>query len=172
MRVSDQALISAADIAARVAELGRALTAEYDGRRPLLLGVLKGASLFFADLVRTLPIELEIDFVQARSYAGTRSTGSVALSRAEDLEVSGRHVIVIEDIVDTGHTATVLLERLRGLGPASLALCTLLDKPSRREVEIHPDYLGFTIENHFVVGYGLDHEGLYRNLPAVHVMEE
>ncbi len=172
MRVSEQPLITAGAIAARVVELGRELAAEYGGRRPLLLGVLKGASLFFADLARALPIELEIDFVQARSYKGTRSTGSVALSRAEDIEVTGRHVIVVEDIVDTGHTAAVLLARLRALSPASLTLCTLLDKPSRRETDVHPDRTGFTIENHFVVGYGLDYEGLYRNLPAVHVMEE
>ena len=171
MRVSDQPLISAAAIAARVGELGLEITADYTGKRPLLLAVLKGASLFLADLARELPIELELDFVQARSYAGTRSTGNVALSRAEDLEVTGRHVIVVEDIIDTGRTAAALLERLRGLSPASLALCALLDKPSRRVVEVRPDYTGFCINDHFVVGYGLDCDGLHRNLPAVHVME-
>jgi len=172
VRVSEQPMITAEAIAARVAELGCGLAAVYGGKRPLLLGVLRGAFPFFADLARAMPIELDIDFVQASSYRGTRSTGSVALSRAEDIEVTGRHVVVVEDIVDTGRTATVIMERLRGLGPASLALCALLDKPSRREVEIRPDYTGFTIENYFVVGYGLDYEGLYRNLPAVHVMEE
>jgi hypoxanthine phosphoribosyltransferase len=172
MRVSEQPLISAAAIAARVEELGRKMTADYENKCPLLLAVLKGASLFVADLARALPLELELDFVQARSYAGTRSTGSVSLSRAEDLEVAGRHVVVVEDIVDTGRTAAALLERIRQLSPASLALCALLDKPSRRVVDVHPDYTGFAIEDHFVVGYGLDYDGLHRNLPAVHVMEE
>ena len=172
MRVSEQPLITAEAIAARVEELGRELTVRYTGKRPLLLAVLKGASLFVADLARSLPMELELDFVQARSYAGTRSTGSVALSRAEDLEVTARHVIVVEDIVDTGRTVEALLERLRGLDPASLALCALLDKPSRRVVPVQPDYTGFSIDDHFVVGYGLDCDGLHRNLPAIHVMEE
>ncbi len=172
MRVSEQPLITAEAIAARVEELGRELTVRYTGKRPLLLAVLKGASLFVADLARSLPMELELDFVQARSYAGTRSTGSVALSRAEDLEVTARHVIVVEDIVDTGRTVEALLERLRGLDPASLALCALLDKPSRRVVPVQPDYTGFSIDDHFVVGYGLDCDGLHRNLPAIHVMEQ
>ncbi len=171
MRVSECPLIPAASIAARVSALGMKLGGDYDGRRPLLLGVLKGASLFLADLARAMPIDLELDFVHARSYAGDRSTGSVALSRAEDMAVRGRDVIVVEDIIDTGRTAGALLERLRELGPASLALCALLDKPSRRVVEIEPDYTGFSIEDHFVVGYGLDYDGLHRNLPAIHVME-
>jgi hypoxanthine phosphoribosyltransferase len=171
MRVSERPLISAAAVAARVEALGCEMAGDYAGKRPLLLAVLRGASLFVADLARALPIELELDFIQARSYAGTRSTGSVALSRAEDLEVTGRHVIVVEDIVDTGRTAAALLERLHGLSPASLALCALLDKPSRRVVEVHPNYTGFSIDDHFVVGYGLDCDGLHRNLPAIHVME-
>ena len=171
MRVSEQPLITAAAIAARVAELGRQIAGDYHGKRPLLLAVLRGASLFVADLARALPMELELDFIQARSYAGTRSTGSVALSRAEDLEVTDRHVIVVEDIIDTGRTAAALLERLHGLSPASLALCALLDKPSRRVVQVHPDYTGFSIDDRFVVGYGLDCDGLHRNLPAIHVME-
>ena len=171
MRLSEQPLITAASIAARVEGLGMKLGGAYDGRRPLLLGVLKGASLFLADLARAMPIELELDFVQARSYVGDHSTGTVSFSRAEDLAVRGRDVIVVEDIIDTGRTAAMLLERIRSLSPASLALCALLDKPSRRVVEIQPDYTGFSIDDHFVVGYGLDFDGLHRNLPAIHVME-
>ncbi len=172
MKLSRQPLISAAAIAERVRGLGAELADEFRGKRPLVLGVLNGAALFTADLVRAMDIDLEIEFIHARSYAGTESTGRVILSRAEDLRVTGRSVLLVEDIVDTGRTLAALLERLRGQDPSSVTLCSLLDKPSRRIVPVQPDFTGFTIDDLFVVGYGLDYNEHYRNLPDIRLVAE
>lgn len=171
MLLNPEPLISAERIAARVAELAAQIRADYAGRRPLLLGVLKGAAFFTADLARALEMDVDLEFVRARSYVGSRSGGDVSVSRMDDLKIAGRHVLLIEDIVDTGRTLSLLCGRLLDCEPASLALCTLLDKPGRREVPVRVDYAGFEIENQFVVGYGLDYEERYRHLPGVHLLE-
>jgi len=157
MRPSEEPLLSAEAIASRVADLGNAIAERYDGAPVVLLCVLKGGLFFTADLARTLPGRATVDFIRAKSYDGVESTGTVTL--------------VVEDILDTGRTATAILERIREENPASVALCTLLDKPSRRVVPIEADFVGFTIGEYFVVGYGLDHDERYRELPAVHVLE-
>lgn len=172
MRLNPEPLISPGQIAARVTELAAEMRADYAGRRPLLLCVLKGAAIFTADLARALAMDADLDFVRARSYIGMRSGGEVSLSRMDDLRISGRHVLLIEDIVDTGRTLSLLCGRLRDCEPASLALCALLDKPARREVPVRIDYTGFTVGDQFVVGYGLDYEERYRHLPGVHLLEE
>ncbi|MBW7866061.1 MAG: hypoxanthine phosphoribosyltransferase [Candidatus Hydrogenedentes bacterium] len=172
MRLNPEPLISPERIAARVGEMAAQIRADYAGRRPLLLCVLKGAAFFTADLARALAMDTDLEFVRARSYVGTRSGGEVSLSRMDDLKITGRHVLLIEDIVDTGRTLSRLCGRLRDCEPASLALVTLLDKPGRREVPMRADYTGFEIGNQFVVGYGLDYEEQYRQLPGVYLLEE
>jgi hypoxanthine phosphoribosyltransferase len=172
MRLSDLPLLSAAEIRARVAELAEAISNDYADCDVTLVAVLKGAAVFAADLMRELKIEACLEFIRARSYAGTDSRGSVDITFRPEADLAGRHVIVIEDILDTGRTTSAVMECLRGAGPAGLKLCTLLDKPSRRVIDVRADYVGFTIDNHFVVGYGLDYDDKYRNLPAVYTLED
>ncbi|KAK9842539.1 hypothetical protein WJX81_005065 [Elliptochloris bilobata] len=153
--------------------MGRQVAADYSGKRPLVVGTLTGAFLFLADLARSLepvPEGLEVDFVRASSYRGTESSGSVALHLPDSLSVAARHVLLVEDIVDTGRTARRLTAALAGAGAASVRLATLLDKPSRRVVDCTPDYTGFECPDEFVVGYGMDFNGLYRSLPYVGVL--
>ena len=171
MRPSDEPLISAERIRVRVSELGEELSRDYAGKNPLFVGVLKGAIHFTSDLTRAMSIPLEIDFVSARSYVGMESSGTVEIGRRTDVDVAGRHVILVEDILDTGRTAVRLIKFLREQAPASLEICTLLDKPSRREEEVYGKYVGFEIEDRFVIGYGLDYEQQHRELDAVYVME-
>lgn len=157
-----------ADIQARVAELGAQIARDYAGREPHLICVLNGAFLFHADLVRALGMPLTVDFLAVSSYGDAKqSSGEVRLVKDLSLPLSSRHVILVEDIVDTGVTMQYLLHYLEGRGPASLKVAALLSKPSRRRVEVPVDYLGFTIPDAFVYGYGLDRAQFDRNLPFI-----
>ncbi|MFQ5809121.1 MAG: hypoxanthine phosphoribosyltransferase [Armatimonadota bacterium] len=166
-----QIVLSAEQIQAMVAELGAAVQRDYDGLHPVLLGVLKGSIVFLADLLRQIEIPVEVDFVAAASYGSSaESSGTIKVRLEPTLDITGRHVLVIEDIIDTGLTLSKLLETIREREPASLKVCTLLDKPARRKTELAPDYVGCEIPDEFVVGYGLDYAEKYRNLPCVGVL--
>ena len=166
-------LVAEKEIAARVAELGRAIARDYTDGTLVLVGVLQGAIPFIADLMRALPIDVTVDFLRASSYGGgTTSSGAVRLVADLSVDVADRHVLVVDDIVDTGHTLAALKRTLEARRPRSVKTCVLLDKTGRRETEVQIDYVGFTIPNVFVVGYGLDYDGLYRNLPHVATLEE
>ena len=165
-------LLTAEQIADRVAELGAEIGEDYAGKNPLLVGILKGAWMFLADLTRAITVPHQVDFIQVSSYgSGTQSSGEVRLLTDLSTPIIDRHVILIEDIVDTGHTLSTLMNVLKERKPTSLAVCSLLDKPERREVEIHIDYLGFTVPNKFVVGYGLDWDERFRHLPYIGYLE-
>jgi hypoxanthine phosphoribosyltransferase len=164
-------LIGEDDLQARIRELGAELSADYAGREVLLVGVLKGAVFFMADLMRSLTIPCEIDFMAISSYgASTDSSGVVRILKDLDINIEGRHVLVIEDIVDSGLTLSYLVRNLESREPASLEVCALLTKPSRREIDVPVRYIGFEIPNRFVIGYGLDFAERYRNLPYVGVL--
>ena len=164
-------LLTEDQIQARVAELGGQLNADYTGLEPVLISVLKGSIVFLADLVRSMELPLSIDIMEVSSYgAATETSGQVRILKDLSNPIEGRHVIVVEDIIDTGLTLNYLLRYLREKGPASLRICCLLDKPARRLTEIPIDYVGFTIPDRFVVGYGLDYGERYRNLPYVGVL--
>ncbi len=165
-------LVPGEDLAARVAELGRQIRGDYAGRTPVLVGVLKGAVVFLADLMRAIDAPCECDFIALSSYgASTRASGIVELTKDLSVPIEGRDVLIVEDIVDTGRTLAYLLRNLETRQPASIRVCTLLDKAARREVPVSIDYVGFTIPDEFVVGYGLDFAGLYRHLPYVAVLD-
>jgi len=165
-------LISPEEIQTRVAELGRQISADYEGRDLLLVAVLKGSVLFLGDLMRHITIPHAIDFMATSSYGrSTETTGVVRILKDLDDPIDGRNVLIVEDIVDTGRTMDYLLRILRARRPASLRVCTLLNKPSRREIDVPLDYVGFDIPNKFVVGYGLDFGELYRNLPFIGVLK-
>ena len=156
----------------RVQELGESITQEYTGRDLLLISVLKGSIVFMADLIRSIHIPHEIDFMATSSYgSAAQSTGVVRILKDLNQPIEGRNVVVVEDIIDSGHTLNYLLRILRERQPASLRIVTLLDKPDRREVDIDVDWTGFTIPNAFVVGYGLDYNEIYRNLPYIAVLK-
>ncbi len=149
------------------------IQADYSGKNPLLVGILKGSFIFMADLIRCIDIPLEVDFVRLSSYgSGTQSSGTIKLIHELPSCVQGRHVLVVEDIVDTGLTTGFLCNYLRQKGPASLKLCALTDKPSRRKTAIQIDYLGFTVPDEFIIGYGCDWNEKYRNLPDICIPEE
>jgi len=155
-------------IEARAVEIGRQITAEYEGEEVIFVGILRGAVMWLSEVIKSVELETQIDFMVVSSYgAATRTSGVVRIEKdlAEDIE--GKHVILVEDIVDTGVTLNYLLEYLESRGPASVKICALLDKPSRRERPVNIDYLGFTVENIFIVGYGLDVAQRYRNLPYI-----
>jgi hypoxanthine phosphoribosyltransferase len=167
----EEILLTEEQIQARVAELGAQLAEDYAGRDPVLISVLKGSIVFLADLVRGMDIPLSIDIMEVSSYgAATESSGQVRILKDLSNPIEGRHVIVVEDIIDTGLTLNYLLRYLREKAPASLGICCLLDKPARRLTEIPIDYVGFTIPDRFVIGYGLDFGERYRNLPYVGVL--
>ena len=166
-----EVLLTEDQIQARVAELGAQLNTDYAGLEPVLISVLKGSIVFLADLVRSMELPLSIDIMEVSSYgAATETSGQVRILKDLSNPIEGRHVIVVEDIIDTGLTLNYLLRYLREKGPASLRICCLLDKPARRLTEIPIDYVGFTIPDRFVVGYGLDYGERYRNLPYVGVL--
>jgi hypoxanthine phosphoribosyltransferase len=168
-----EVLVSRAEIDLTVKRLAVDITRDYGDKNPILLGVLKGSFIFLADLVRQLDFPLEMDFVRLSSYtSGQQSSGKVKVVHDLQLDVSGRHVLVVEDIVDTGITLAFLLEYVKNKKPASLRLCALADKPSRRQAEIRIDYRGITVPDRFLIGYGLDCDEKYRNLPDIRVMEE
>ena len=164
-------LHSAEAIATRVRELGAQITRDYAGRSLVILPVLKGSFVFAADLIRCIDLPLRVEFLGVASYgSGTRSTGVVQITQDVTAPIAGEDIILVEDIVDTGLTIDYLLRQLHTRGPNSLKICALLHKPSRTEVQVNIDYLGFTIDDEFVVGYGLDHAQAYRNLPHLSVL--
>lgn len=165
-------LIEADAIRKRVRELGAAIRRDYTGRELVVVPVLKGAFVFAADLVRAIDLPMEIDFLAVRSYDGTESTGVVEITTDLSLPVAGKHVLLVEDIVDTGLTMNYLLENLETRRPKSVRVASLLHKPARARVAVDVDYLGFSIDDVFVVGYGLDHDQRYRNLPYLAVHRE
>ena len=166
-------LIRRDQIAKAVDRLASEIKRDYQDKQPLLIGVLKGSFVFMADLIRQLDSPLELDFVRLSSYgAATESSGEVRVIQGVKTPVKGKDVLVIEDIVDTGITISFLLDYLKKKRPASLKLCALTDKPSRRKVPVPIDYLGFTVPNEFVVGYGLDCDQRFRNLPDICILEE
>ena len=170
----DRVLLSTPQIDARIRELGREISRDYAKAENLhLICVLKGAFMFLADLVRTLQVPVTLDFMALSSYAtGTTSSGEVRLLKDLDTALAGRDVLIVEDIVDTGLTLNYLREILMARGPRSVRTACLLSKPSRRKVDVRVEYIGFTIEDHFVVGYGLDYEGRYRSLPHIAIVDE
>lgn len=164
--------ITAERIQARIAELGRQLTDEYRGRNPLFICVLNGAFPFAADLFRQIETDAEITFVRLKSYEGMSSTGTVKQVMGLTEEIKDRPVIIIEDIVDTGRTIQGMLEYLKGFSPASVKVATLLFKPESLVCGSDPDYVGFSIPSKFIIGFGLDIDGMARNLPAIYVLKE
>jgi hypoxanthine phosphoribosyltransferase len=163
-------LLSRDAIRARIEEMGREIARDYAGKQPHMVGVLKGACTFMTDLIRAIELPLTLDYIAVSSYgAATKSSGEVKLVKDLDQGLEGRDLLVVEDIVDTGLTLNYLLNVLRARGPRSLKVAALLSKPSRRLVEIPVDYVGFAIDDHFVVGYGLDYNEKYRNLPDIAV---
>lgn len=169
-----QVLIPERDLQARVAELAQAINATYtDDDCPLLVCVLKGAFVFLADLIRHLDVRHEVDFMEVSSYgAGTKSSGVVRILLDLEQNIEGRHVLIVEDIIDSGRTLQYITRNLQTRRPASLRVCALLSKPSRREVEVPLDWVGFEVPDEFVVGYGLDFGEEYRNLPFIGVLKE
>jgi len=159
-----EVLISEKEIQAKVDELAETITKDYAGQDLLVVGILKGAFIFMADLVRHIRLPVTVDFMDMSSYgSSTRSSGEVRILKDLEKPIEGKHVLIVEDIVDTGLTLNYIAELLRNRSPKSVRICALLDKPSRRKVDIVPDYCGFTIPDHFVVGYGLDYNDQYRN---------
>ena len=168
-----EVLIDTDALSARIAELGAEISVDYAGRDLLLIGVLKGAVFFMADLMRKLTIPCEVDFMAISSYgASTDSSGVVRILKDLDINIEGRHVLVVEDIIDSGLTLSYLMRNLESREPATLEVCALLTKPDRREMEVPVRYVGFEIPNRFVIGYGLDFGERYRNLPYVAVLSD
>ncbi|MBA3365419.1 MAG: hypoxanthine phosphoribosyltransferase [Actinobacteria bacterium] len=168
-----EVLIDEESLRGRITELGDEISTDYADRDVLLIGVLKGAVFFMADLMRELRVPCEIDFMAISSYgAATDSSGVVRILKDLDINIEGRHVLVVEDIIDSGLTLSYLVRNLEARGPASLEICALLTKPDRREIQVPVRYVGFEIPNRFVVGYGLDFAERYRNLPYVGVLSE
>lgn len=168
----ERVLISEEELQKRIGELGQQLAKDYDGKDPIFVGVLKGVVNFFTDMVRATPIRCQYEFMAVSSYGGGTSTsGNVKLLKDVSCNIKGRHVVILEDILDSGLTLKFVTEHLCSMEPASLKICTMLDKPERRKVDIFADYVGFTIPNEFVVGFGLDYQEFYRNLPFVGVLK-
>jgi hypoxanthine phosphoribosyltransferase len=167
---SFEVLISSKDIQQRVMELGQQLSADYGDRPVVLVGVLKGSFIFMADLVRHLTCPVRLEFIGTKSYSGTSSSGEVQLTKDLDKPIEGEEVLLVEDIVDTGLTLNYLQHMLAQRGPLSVRTVAFLDKPSRRKIQVRADYVGFVIEDRFVVGYGLDFDQKYRNLSDVCVL--
>ena len=168
----DHVLIDETTLQARIADIGREISEYYVGQDLLLISVLKGSIMFMADLCRAISIPHEIDFMATSSYgAGMESTGVVRILKDLNKPITGRNILIVEDIIDSGHTLSYLLGLLRQRQPASIRIVSLLDKPERREVDIHVDWTGFSIPNEFVVGYGLDFDEVYRNLPYIGVLK-
>ena len=165
-------LLSKEVIEARVVELGREITEKFEGTEPLFIGVLKGSYVFMADLMRHVNLKCSMDFMAVSSYgSGTTSSGAVKINKDLNEDITGRHIIIVEDILDSGITLTYLCGYLQNRKPASITLVTLLDKPARRKAPITADFIGFEVPDEFVVGYGLDYDEKYRNLPFVGILK-
>lgn len=170
--VIERILFSEEQLQQRVSELGRQLSIDYKGKLPLFVGILRGCVLFYSDLIKNVSVDCTLDFMCLSSYCGTSTTGEVRTMLDLRESIAGRHVIIVEDIVDTGLTLDYLLGNLKNRGAASIEVCCLLDKPGNRKVVMEPKYVGFTIGNEFVIGYGLDYNELYRNLPYIGVFRK
>ncbi len=172
-REIQEVLITKEQIDRRIAELGEILTREYAGKDPVVVGVLKGVVIFYADMIRQIKVPCQMDFMWISSYAGTDSTGKMNVRQDVSADIRGRHVLILEDIFDTGTSLDFVYHHLMSKHPASVKICTLLDKPSRRKpgITLEADFVGFTVPNAFVVGYGLDYNEHYRNLPYVGVLK-
>ncbi len=168
-----EVLLTQQQIQDRVKELGKELAKEYADKNPIFVGVLKGVVVFYADLIRAFEAPCQLDFMWISSYAGTQSTGNMVVKKDVSSDLKGRHVVILEDIFDTGRSLDFVYKHLMEKAPASLKICTLLDKPERRDpaVKLQADLVGFTIPNAFVVGYGLDYNEAYRNLPYVGILK-
>ena len=169
----ERILLTEEQIQNRIAELGEILTAEYADKNPVIVGVLKGVVVFYADMVRHIKVPCQMDFMWLSSYSGANSTGKMLVRQDVTADIAGRHVLILEDIFDTGNSLEFTVNHLKEKHPASIKICTLLDKPERRRegVTLQADYVGFTIPNAFVVGYGLDYNEKYRNLPYVGILK-
>lgn len=166
-------LLSEEEIKLKVKELAERIEKDYEGQEILLVGILKGASVFVADLMREIKLDVNIDFMSVSSYgSGTVSSGTVKILKDLDVDIEGKNVLIVEDIIDSGATLRNLYDTLMTRSPKSLKLCTLLDKPERRKVHINVDYVGFEIEDKFIVGYGIDYDEKYRNLPYIGIVED
>ncbi len=166
-------LLTQEQIWQRARELGEQITADYQGEPLVLVGTLRGAVLWMADIMKNINLDLEIDFVSASSYgSGTVSSGEVKIKKDIELEISGKHVLIIEDIIDTGNTLKALKDYFYIKRPKSVKICTLLDKPSRRTADVKGDYIGFEVDDLFIIGYGLDYDQKYRNLPYISYLED
>jgi hypoxanthine phosphoribosyltransferase len=167
-----EVLITSKEIEEKVREIGARITEDYRGEKPLLIGVLRGAVVVMSDLMRNIDLQCELDFMDISSYgSGTSSSGVVRILKDLEENITGRHVLIVEDIIDTGLTLSYLMRSLLARKPASLEVCALLSKPTRRRVELDVRYLGFEVPDEFVVGYGLDYAGAYRNLPDICVLK-
>ena len=166
-------LLTEQQIQDKIRELGEILTEEYQDKDPVVVGVLKGVVVFYADMIRSIKVPCQMDFMWISSYSGTNSTGQMQVRRDVSCDIKGRHVLILEDIFDTGNSLDFTYRHLMSKEPASVKICTLLDKPERRKpgITLVPDYVGFTIPNEFVVGYGLDFNEHYRNLPYVGILK-
>lgn len=166
-------LVPQGEIQSMVAELGARITNDYRGKELFLIGVLKGGFVFLSDLVRQIKIPIELDFIAVSSYgSSTKSSGIVQLIKDVDVPLNGKHVIIVEDIIDTGLTLTYLKGLLSARNPLSVKICTAFDKPSRRKVDLKAEYTGITVPDEYVVGYGLDYNGILRNLPDLYVLND
>lgn len=166
-------MLSEEEIKAKVAELGKQIEKDYKGQDLLVVGILKGASVFVADLIREINLDVNIDFMSVSSYGNsTESSGTVKILKDLDVDIKGKNVLIVEDIIDSGLTLSNLTRELNVREPKSLRICTLLDKPNRRKANIHVDYVGFVIEDKFIVGYGIDYAEKYRNLPYIGIVED
>ena len=167
----ERILISKEEIEAKVAEVGKRITEDFRGKDPIFVGVLKGCFIFMADLMRHVDINCSMDFMAVSSYSGTSSTGAVKINKDLSQDIEGRHVIIVEDILDSGVTLSYLKRYLMNRGPASITIVTLMDKPARRKADVYADYSCFEVPDAFVVGYGLDYNEHYRNLPYIGVLK-
>ena len=166
-------LVTQEEIQERIAQMGKEISQEYADKDPVILGVLKGVVVFYADMIRHITVPCQMDFMCLSSYHGTTSTGNMIVKQDMSVDVTGRHVLILEDIFDTGNSLDFTYKHLLSKEPASLKICTFLDKPSRRKpgIDLKPDYVGYTVPNEFVVGYGLDFNEHYRNLPYIGVLK-
>lgn len=172
MDIVERVLISKEQLEKQAYELGNRISKDYEGKELVIIGVLKGGVIFLADLARNITIPCDLDFISVSSYgASTKSSGVVKINKDVDINILGKHVLIVEDIIDTGLTLNHLVELLKTRGPLSVKICAALDKPSRRKVDVQVEYKGFEIPDEFVIGYGLDYAGKYRNIPEVCVLK-